>query len=32
VDVLAALTPREAQPGLYLVPGDRLIRVRIEER
>jgi cyclophilin family peptidyl-prolyl cis-trans isomerase len=32
MDVLAELTPREPQPGLRLPPGDRLIRVIIEER
>lgn len=32
MDVLAALQPRDPQPGLYLPPGDELIRVTIEER
>jgi cyclophilin family peptidyl-prolyl cis-trans isomerase len=32
LDVLAALTPRQAQPGVFLAPGDALIRIRIEAR
>jgi len=32
LDALAALTPREEQPGEFLPPGDRLISVTIEER
>ncbi len=32
MDVLAQLTPRDPQQGVYLPPGDRLITVIIEER
>ena len=32
MDVLQQLTPRDAQPGTDTPPGDRLIRVTIEER
>ena len=32
MDVLSAITPRDPKPGVYLPPGDGLIRVTIEER
>lgn len=32
MDVLEQLTPRDPQPGLNLPPGDKLIKVIIEER
>lgn len=32
MDVLEALTPRDAQPGNDTPPGDKLLRVTIEER
>ncbi len=32
MDVLAALTPRDAQPGSYLPPGDIIVHITIEER
>ncbi len=32
MDVLRQLTPREPQPGKWLPPGDKLIRITIEER
>lgn len=32
MDVLANLTPRDPQPGIPLEPGDKLIRVAIEEK
>ena len=30
--VLAALSPRDPKPGIYLPPGDELIRLTVEER
>jgi cyclophilin family peptidyl-prolyl cis-trans isomerase len=32
LEVLTALSPRDPQPGVYLPPGDELIRVTIDER
>ncbi|HLF73540.1 MAG TPA: peptidylprolyl isomerase [Anaerolineales bacterium] len=32
MDVLEALTPRDAQPGVETPPGDKLLRVTIEEK
>lgn len=32
MDVLEELTPRDPQPGIHLPPGDKLIRVTIEEK
>jgi cyclophilin family peptidyl-prolyl cis-trans isomerase/protein-disulfide isomerase len=32
MDVLEGLTPRDPQPGVYLPPGDKLIKVTIEEK
>jgi cyclophilin family peptidyl-prolyl cis-trans isomerase/protein-disulfide isomerase len=32
MDVLAKLTPRDPQPGVVLPPGDKLIKVTIEEK
>lgn len=32
MDVLSSLTPRDPQPGANLPPGDKVIRVTIEER
>jgi len=32
LDVLKALSPRGPRPGVFLPPGDKLIRVTIEER
>lgn len=32
LDVLAALTTRDPQPGTYLPPGDEILRVTVEER
>lgn len=31
LDVLAALTPRDPQPGIYLPPGDKILHVTVEE-
>ena len=32
MDVLESLTPRDAQPGTETLPGDRLLRVTVEEK
>jgi cyclophilin family peptidyl-prolyl cis-trans isomerase/protein-disulfide isomerase len=32
MDVLGQLTPRDPQPGVYLPPGDELLKVTIEEK
>jgi cyclophilin family peptidyl-prolyl cis-trans isomerase/protein-disulfide isomerase len=32
MDVLEELTPRDPQPGVHLPPGDKLIKVTIEEK
>jgi cyclophilin family peptidyl-prolyl cis-trans isomerase/predicted DsbA family dithiol-disulfide isomerase len=32
MDVLSKLTPRDPQPGIYLPPGDKLIKVTVEEK
>jgi cyclophilin family peptidyl-prolyl cis-trans isomerase len=32
MDVLEQLTPRDAQPGSDTPPGDKLLRITIEER
>ena len=32
MDVLEGLTPRDPQPGVHLPPGDKLIKVTIEEK
>jgi cyclophilin family peptidyl-prolyl cis-trans isomerase len=32
MDVVERLTPRNAQPGIYLPPGDRILGVDIEEK
>ena len=32
MDVLNKLTPRDPQPGVHLPPGDKLIKVTIEEK
>jgi cyclophilin family peptidyl-prolyl cis-trans isomerase len=32
MDVLSTFTPRDPKPGVYLPPGDGLVRVTIEER
>ena len=32
LDVLSRLTPRDPKPGAYLLPGDKLITVSVQER
>jgi hypothetical protein len=32
MEVLEGLTPRDPQPGIPLPPGDKLIKVSIEEK
>jgi cyclophilin family peptidyl-prolyl cis-trans isomerase len=32
MDVLQKLTPRDPQPGVHLPPGDKLIKVTVEEK
>ena len=32
MDILERLTPRDPQPGVHLPPGDRLIKVTVEEK